>query len=295
MNKISIIKRFYVYQKMRFPMIIISLSLLPAILSSGAVVGSNISLIQTFIALLISILYLLHIRILDDRRDFDHDSLYHKSRPVQKGIITNKELRNVDLIILPSLIVLGASFGILGFLLIVTMLFYSFLAEKNFFVEKTLKKHFLTYNFVNTIQTFLLQLVIYIVFSGFIPLTGLVIFHFLFTCLGTIIFEFVRKVKMPKEIGVGKDTYTWYFGFKKAMIVYVLLAFINLFLFFLVVGLTSSNLIWLLFSIVALLIIVGTSYMHISKRDYRTEQLVHISFGAIYAFCNLAIYFSKLY
>lgn len=295
MNKKSIITRFYLYQKSRFPILIIGLSLLPAILSSGAVVSNTISALQVYASLAISLLYLLHIRILDDRRDFNHDSLYHRSRPVQKGIITNKELWKIDLIIIPILILLAASFGILPLFIITIMLFYSFLAEKNFFIEKVLKKHFFIYNFINTIQTFILQLFVYIIFVGTIPLTLLVALHYMFTCVGTTIFEFVRKVKIPGEDGAGKDTYTWHLGFKKALVVYVFLVLIDLILFLRIISSISNNAsIWLLFCTIALTIIVGLSYIHISKKGHATERFAQMTFVLIYAASNLIIYFSKL-
>lgn len=296
MKKKSIFTKFYYYQKSRFPILIIGLSLIPAILSSGAIVSGTISTFQVVAALVISLLYILHIRILDDRRDFKHDSLYHKERPVQKGIITNHDLLKIDIVVLPTLILLTAFFGVFALLLIFIMLIYSFLAERSFFIEMSLKKNFFIYNLVNTIQTFILQLLVYTIFAGTIPFTTLLITHYAFTCIGTIIFEFVRKVKLPKEDGSGRDTYTWYLGFQKAILVYITLAFINLFLFLRIMQIVNNHgVFWLLFSVSGFIIIALISYLHLRKRDHLTEILLQMSFIVIYALCNLVIYFSRIY
>ena len=296
MKKKSIITRFYYYQKSRFPILIIGLSLIPAVLSSGVIVSNTIPAFQVVAALAISLLYLLHIRILDDRRDFKHDSLYHKERPVQKGIITNHDLLKIGIVVLPTLILLTAFFGVFALLLIFIMLIYSFFAEKSFFIEKPLKKNFFIYNLVNTIQTFILQLLVYTIFAGTIPFTTLLLTHYSFTCIGTIIFEFVRKVRLPREDGAGRDTYSWYLGFQKAILIYLTLAFINLFLFLIIMQIINNHdAIWLLFSVIGFIIIALISYLHLRKRNRLTEILLQMSFIVIYALCNLVIYFSRIY
>jgi hypothetical protein len=245
-------------------------------------------------ALLISLLYLLHIRILDDRRDFKHDSLYHRERPVQKGIITLKELWKIDAVIIPVLVLGAIYYGTLASLIMISMISYSFLAEKNFFLDNAFKKHFLIYNFVNTIQTFILQLFVYTIFTGTIPITILLITHYAFTCTGTIIFEFVRKVKLPKEDGAGRDTYTWHLGFQRSIIAYVFLAFTDFVLFFKIMTTISNHrVLWLPFSLFFSFVILFLSYLHLKKRTRLTEVLLQMSFLLTYTMCNLLIFFSK--
>ena len=79
--------RFYVYQRERFPLVALVPSLIPAVLSSGVVVLSHPTLLQGAIALLGSVLYLLHIRIIDEHRDFTHDNEHHAKRPTQAVVI----------------------------------------------------------------------------------------------------------------------------------------------------------------------------------------------------------------
>jgi hypothetical protein len=59
-------KNFYIYQKERFPIVVLGFSFLPAILSSGVVVAPQAEFKFVLIALLVSIAYLLHVRIIDE-------------------------------------------------------------------------------------------------------------------------------------------------------------------------------------------------------------------------------------
>ena len=180
------------YQKKRFPIFILLLSLIPATLSSYAVSSNNFNLSLAMGALLISILYLLHIRLIDERRDFLHDSKYHKDRPIQRGIISNSELKVVDFVATLLVILLTVLINIHALPFLITLLVYSYFAEKEFFLKK-MRQYFILYNSLNIVQMFLLQILIYNVISAHIQLNQLIIFHFIFTCLGTIIFEFLRK------------------------------------------------------------------------------------------------------
>ena len=95
--------RFYSYQNHRFPIIILAISLFPAILSSAAIMSLTVDMTKVFLSLLASILYLLHIRIIDEHRDFHHDNTHHSYRPIQIGIISKRELSFIDFVSIFSL------------------------------------------------------------------------------------------------------------------------------------------------------------------------------------------------
>lgn len=292
----SITRKFYSYQKHRFPVFILILSLFPAILSSAAVVGVNISPGPIISALFLSILYLLHIRIGDEHRDFDHDTIHHKTRPIQRGQISRDELRKIDVTAITIFLFLSAFSGTLAFILGILMLTYSYLAEKEFFIGERLRKYFLLYNFINIIQMALLQVLIYVIFAEKIPLTYLVILHFIFTFIGTGIFEFLRKLMVPGTDGTGKDTYTWHLGFDNAILAYIILASLDLFFFFQIASSISPNKnLWIFISLILFMISVIFALMCRVKKTFMSSQLMQLSYMVIYSILNLAIYFLKFH
>lgn len=290
----TILGRFYLYQKLRFPVIILSLSLLPAILSTSAIVNKTPSLLQIIGGLIASILYLLHVRIIDEKRDFHHDSKYHKSRPLQTGIISIRELQIIDVYVVLIFIAIAMFAGIYTFLIGLLMLGYSFVASKEFFMGEKLRQHFFLYNIINTNQSFIMQLFAYSFFAGFIPFTTLVVLHFIFTCIGTIIFEFVRKIKIPGMDGVGKDTYTWYLGFNNAIVIYIIFVILSIIFFHrIMTTITGQSTFWLLISTILFCFTLLFAFMHLIKKTNRTEQFMQLSFVIVYAIFNLIIFYTK--
>ncbi len=293
---IKSIKRFYFYQNERFPLIVLIISLLPAILSSGAVVSLNLTIFRVLISLIFSIAYLFHIRVIDEHRDYGHDTKHHIERPIQTGLMSNQELKKADLFAIAIIIIVAFVSGIYSIVLAILMLLYSYLAGKEFFLDEKIRRHFFVYNAINFIQMLFLQIFIYSIFAGQFLFNNLIFSHFLFTATGSLIFEFLRKVKIPGSDGTGKDTYTFYLGFKNAIITYFFLALINTLLFFRVVNLISAHsFIWLIFSIFSITIISISIINHWEKRTKITDQLLQGNFLLFYAIFNIIIYFIKIY
>jgi len=292
---LKISSRFYAYQKDRFPLIILAISLFPAILSSGAIMSYHPTFLQMGYALIASITYLLHIRIIDEHRDFDHDNVHHSTRPLQIGLISKDELRYVDILAVSIFIFTAINIGYLALAVAIIMLGYSYLAEKEFFIGEKIRRYFFGYNAVNLVQMLLMQVFVYTVFANPFPFNKLIIFHFLFTSIGTIIFEFVRKLKIPGDDGSGKDTYTWYLGFNRSISIYQALLFLNATLFFLVATTISTHTIILLFFAFGLAILTVPSILiHKRKKTHLTDQIMQLSFLLLYGVFNIAIYFLKI-
>lgn len=291
---IILLKKFYSYQKLRFPLFILIVSLFPVTLSSVAVLGAKNSLPPFISALFISIFYLLHIRIGDEHRDFEHDNLHHKNRPIQKGLISLNDLNQVDVFAIAIFILLLVFFGFSAFVFGLLMLAFTYVAKKEFFLAEKLRSYFFLYNFINLIQTALLQILIYIIFAGKLPLTYLVAVHFAFTFIGTLIFEFIRKINIPGTDGTGKDTYSWYLGFDRTIFVYTTAAFLDLLLFFQIVTSFSANkVLWLFLSFVLFAVLLVFALLNRNRKTLQFNQLMQLSFILTYSVLNLAIYFLK--
>jgi hypothetical protein len=292
MKKIlSIIKKFYKYQKERFPIIVLGLSFLPAVLSSAVVVGTKVSLEFILLALIASLAYLLHVRIIDEFRDYEHDLIHHKDRPLSLGNITLVDLQVVDWPVIFTLIALAVYSSSQAVFIVVAMLLYSFLASKEFFLGLKLRKHFYLYNAVNLVQMLLLQVLVYTLADESFSFTGLVAVHFLFTATGTVIFEFLRKVKSPGQDGTGKDTYTWFLGLKNALLAYSFLATLNI-IFYIKIMILTDNMSTAI-GLVSVVLILGTTgalLIHKSYKEERTNQLMQLSFMVMYGTFNFLIF-----
>jgi 4-hydroxybenzoate polyprenyltransferase len=288
----TISKRLYSYQKQRFPVAILALSLLPAALSSGAVVSSSATALQTLFVVIASIAYLFHIRVIDEHRDFCHDNEHHPDRPVQSGVISKDELWYVDCIAIALLLYIAITAGFSSLVIAAGMLGYAYIAGKEFFVGEKIRKHFFLYNGVNLVQMLLMQVFVYAVFADPIPRTMLVLSHFLFTATGTLVFEFVRKLKIPGDDGTGKDTYTSYLGFNGAMSSYMFLTLTNIALFFWVATHLSQRFSMLLVLALIALFTIGSSIcIHWLKKTRLTDHLMQLSFVSAYGAFNLIIFF----
>ncbi|MGH2506210.1 MAG: UbiA family prenyltransferase [Ktedonobacteraceae bacterium] len=275
---------------------VLVLSLLPAILSSGAVISDYPSIVASFAATLAAVLYLLHIRIVDEHRDFAHDTEHHITRPIQRGLISKKELRRISIVSVIIFLGIAISFGIYPLLFSLIMLAYSYLAGKEFFIGEKIRQYFFFYNSVNLIQMLLLQLFVYSIFAGAIPLTILLATHFLFTTVGSVIFEFVRKLKIPGQDGTGRDTYTWYLGFNNSLIIYIFLLAINTLLCLRIITLVSPNSIfWLQFCFCLGIIAVAIAVAHQVIRTRYSDRLMQLSFLFTYGVFNIIIYFIKIH
>jgi hypothetical protein len=289
---LAISRKFYSYQKERFPIAVLGLSLLPAALSSAVVVSVHPSVARVGMVIAASLAYLLHIRIIDEHRDYRHDNIHHADRPVQAGIISKGELQIIDFIAASVLVAIAAVAGPTALAVVGAMLAYSYLAGVEFFVGEKIRRHFFTYNIANLLQMLLMQIFVYSVFANTIPLTFLVAMHFLFTTVGTIVFEFVRKIKMPGDDGTGRDTYTWYLGFNRALVIFIFLALVDTALFFKLASLLSSHVIGLLISAVCAAILVCLAVAgHWLTKTRQTDQLMQLSFLVVYGAFNLALYF----
>ena len=285
-------RNFYLYQKSRFPIVVLGLSFLPAILSSSAVVAEQVEIKSVVIALIVSLAYLLHVRIIDEIRDYKHDLKHHSDRPISSGIISLKELKVIDW--LTIVLVLGASLyaNDKTLLIAIAALFYSYFARRDFFWGSQFKKkHFYLYNTVNLVQMLLLQILVYAIASSSLSFGTLVTTHFLFTTTGTIIFEFLRKVKSPGQDGTGQDTYTWFLGQDNALMVYTAFATLNILLFVETMFLIQSTArYWIPITIVLTVGTFGALLIHGKQKKKETNQLMQLSFMAMYGIFNVLIF-----
>jgi 4-hydroxybenzoate polyprenyltransferase len=285
----ALARNFWHYQSKRFPVILLALVLLPAVLSSGAVVLSSAPPGFVLLALVASVAFMLHLRILDDFRDSAHDGRHHPERPLVAGAISRRELAVIDRIAVLALVGSSLLANLQAAAIAVFMLGFAFLAGRDFFAGDRLRRHFFAYNALNMVHMGFLQVLVYHLASGDVRATPLVVLHFLFTATGSVIVEVLRKVKPPGEDGTGRDTYTWHLGFPGALQVYTALLGLNV-LFFLALarGLSVAHGSAIAAAAGALALL---SIFHNCRRRTRlSNQLMQLGFLLAYGGLNIALY-----
>ena len=290
--KSNILTKLYKYQKKRFPLVVLSFTTISVVLSSAIVISENVSRAVIINSFLATLLYLFHIRIIDEIRDYNHDSKFHKNRPIQKGIITLKELKLANTFGMLIFFIIAFFYGKDTIALSFILLSYSFLALKDFFLNEKIRKKFFLYNSINIIQMLILQLFLYSFFTNNFTFNIIIILHLMFVFINFVIIEVMRKIKIPKKESIGKDTYSWHFGFRKSLFVYWIIILINAVIFYYISKvLNIINSYWYcLSSAILLLLFFSILYFHKSKKG---EGLFQLATLIMYLGFNFIIYFSK--
>ena len=211
----SFLLRLIEYINERFP-------IFPAILfsllfsSSGVLYTAKSFQLFTVIAFsTVIFLFLFRIRLFDEIKDYKFDSIHYSHRPVQRGLISLKEIKLLISIIIILEIILQIFLGKLALTIYLFLFFYHFLMYKNFFINKFEKKSFFLY--ILSHQLIFLFYAYYIISLTkkilYIPSfndTGI----FLALFLPAYIYEIGRKCKhrISDEGKFSDDTYIYRWG-----------------------------------------------------------------------------------
>ena len=222
--------RWWIYQKERFPLaahtpIIGAFSLAAVGYSVLARSSANsVGMRPLFVAFVCSFLFFLQLRLADEFKDFEEDSLYRPYRPVPRGLVTLRELAIVwaGSVVLQLAIIMWFSIRLLPLLTFVW--FYLLLMSKEFFVRTWLKRHEIIYMVSHMIimpLIFLFASACDWIPAGFTrlpqPLTWMILVNFF---VG-IVLEIGRKIRAPADEEHGVETYSLLWGRETATVVWV--------------------------------------------------------------------------
>ncbi|MDP2708534.1 MAG: hypothetical protein Q8O93_00565 [bacterium] len=262
------------------------------LLSSAAILYYRATLIQMAIVFLATLAYLFHIRVMDEERDFKHDSKHHKCRPIQQGVILIDELKKINIFGLIIFIAAALVYGKSSILIATIALSYTFLASRDFFLGEKIRRKFFIYNAINMIQMVLLQLFIYAAFTRSLEVNQAMWLHLFFVIVNSIIMEVVRKIKIKSEESTGQDTYSGRIGFSKSLIMYLLLVIFDYLIFiWLLYSLTHAIRIYFLISLPIIIFSVISIAVHYRIRMKKSENALLLSAVVFYVVLNLIIYF----
>lgn len=228
-NSASLLKRLYLYQKERFPLI--GHGVLVASFSFSAIAYSRICRgaegfvnWQTYLTgIFITITLFMLVRIFDEFKDAADDAMYRKHLPVPRGLIRFSELKTIGIIIVLLQVAVNLLFFPKMMIIYIIIIAYLSLMGKEFFVVEWLKKHQFWYI---TSHMFIIPLIdIYAsgldwLIEGVDAPKGL-LFFFAVSYMNGIVLEIGRKIRTPEKEATGVLTYTSMLGITKAVTLWI--------------------------------------------------------------------------
>ena len=215
-NNKSFLKRFYIYQKERFP--ILGHGMLVASFSFSAIAYSRICrgvegfvpwhIYLTGIFTTITLFFL--VRVFDEFKDAEDDAKYRKELPVPRGLVSLKELAIAGVIV--AMLQIGINLLLFPKMLLIYFIVIAYLSlmGKEFFIAEWLKKNQFWYV---TSHMFIIPLIdIYAsgldwLLAGVDAPKGLA-FFFGVSYMNGIVLEVGRKIRIPENEKEGVLTYS---------------------------------------------------------------------------------------
>ncbi|MET7259002.1 UbiA family prenyltransferase [Dyadobacter fermentans] len=224
-NSAPFFRRFYIYQKERFPLL--GHGLLVAAFSFSAISYSRICRgaegfvdAKTFaVGVFTTISLFLLVRIFDEFKDAEDDARFRKELPVPRGLVTFRELALTGILVAIAQILVNLIFFPKMLWIYAAVVGYLSLMGKEFFVAEWLKKHQFWYV---TSHMFIIPLIdIYAsgldwLLAGVKAPEGL-FFFFAVSYMNGIVLEVGRKIRAPEQESEGVVTYTSLLGIPKAI------------------------------------------------------------------------------
>jgi 4-hydroxybenzoate polyprenyltransferase len=239
-NNSSFVKRFYIYQKERFPLLghgalITSFSF--SAISYSRICRGAVGFVswQTFlVGIFTTISLFLLVRIADEFKDAEDDAAYRPHLPLPRGLLSFRELKitaagiillqiGINLIFFPKMLIL--------YFFVIT---YLALMSKEFFVAAWLKKHQFWYvashmfiiPFIDMYASGLDWLQ-----EGIAPPAGLM-FFFAVSYMNGMVIEVGRKIRIQEKETTGVLTYSSMLGTNRSTVLWIIVLFATLCLSF---------------------------------------------------------------
>jgi len=285
MEKQSFIRRFYIYQKERFPFlahgILISIFTFSAISYSRICRGAenfidlDIYLLTAFST--VTLFFLL--RLSDEFKDREYDAQHRPHLAVPRGVISFSELRIigavtfaiqliVNILYLPQM--LGLYAGVIVFLI---------LMFKEFFVGEWLNKHIILYV---VSHMFIIPLIDIFASGADWLLAGAdapmgLLFFFVVSFMNGIVLEFGRKIKATEN--EEHNTYTTRYGVQKATWIFIISLFITLIFSILAAWFAGYGITGALVLVVVFVVCAIPAFMFLKNQTVKISKTIELASG----------------
>ena len=228
-NERSFFSRFIEYQKERFPFLGHGPLIIVFTFSAASYsrvcrgVGGFISVGEFIIGAITAISFFLLLRLFDEFKDAEEDARYRPYRPVPRGLVSLRELRNLGVTVALAIALVNGIVMPRTLIGIALVLIYMWLMSKEFFVRDWLKRHPVVYMLSHMVIMPLIDF--YTTGLDWLnasapPPDGLE-FFLLVTFLNGIVIEIGRKIRAPKDEEEGVETYSALYGPKRAAAIWL--------------------------------------------------------------------------
>ncbi len=224
------LKRFYIYQKERFPLLIYSI--LIGTFSFSALAYSCVCRGATFVNLptyllgfFMAISLFLLLRIADEHKDYADDMRFRQDLPVPRGVISLRELAYIAAFLIILQIALQVVFYPKMLWLYGFVMSYMYLMFKEFFIADWLKKHQFWYVASHTAIVPVVDIYVSGLdwFLGETAMSKGLWFFFLVSYCNSLVLEIGRKIRTPAQESEGVQTYTAMLGINNAVFLWLLM------------------------------------------------------------------------
>ncbi len=220
--------RWYIYQKERFPIGMYSLMI--AAFSTSAVGyasilrGGHIRICSLIVSFVTSFTIMALLRIADEHKDFEEDSLYRPYRPVPRGLVKLSELRNIGITFLIIELVLALFLNYTLVFPLTLAWIYLLLMRMEFFCGTWLRARPVVYMLTHMLIMPILDF--YAAACDFAPehrwdLALKVLWFISSSFFSGIVIEVGRKMRAPEDEEHGVQTYSKIWGRKMSTIVWL--------------------------------------------------------------------------
>lgn len=296
----SFIKKWYTYQKERFPILTFGIYVLSIVIAVFSYTNSKVTRTVDYMIILpmflVTFLQFLMTRIVDEFKDYEEDCKYRPYRPVPRGLIKLKELKVLFIIcvILQFFITIIFAKGWISIISLGIMWIFFAIMSKGFFIKKILDKHILLEVTLDEIMmplmiAFLITFTPYINKNNPISMNISNIFNaktlLIMSYIVSWIVEVARKIRSKEQEEKGVKTYTAVLGITKATVLLTVLETFLAIMQYLILGNKYTVIIVLLY-----IIIVITNILFVMKKSKKYAKGVELS-ANIYI---LIVYWSML-
>ena len=283
-DKRHILARLWRYQSERAPLVVIVT--MAALITGVLYHFAETSVVRYLASIIIVVLYLIQIRVSDEKKDFDHDNKFYKTRPVQRGLVTLDELYRVGQFAMAAQLLIYASFLDLRiFVLGLLSQGYAFLTRREFYIRKWLRKHLLTYNLLHQVQLIVLFFaVINIIQPTKLSYTQLL----LFTLINIAIVELARKT-LPASEDAAKDSYSARLGYKGVAVALTVFSILAAAFSAYSISQHPRNPIFMVLPIIALIPIANYAYHYAIDPSKPNQKGLEYSAILMFVVCMLSV------
>lgn len=233
------------YFKERFPIGPLALYSGLTIFGIANKIQTQVNYFNVFALFFIYLGFLLHLRILDEFKDYNYDSIHHQGRPVQRGFVSLTFLKYIGVANFFFMVALG--FFISPLLIFAIFLFamsYTYLMFNEFFIKKFHEKSAFLYLISH-------QIIFLPLFYFFFSVLNKGLFKlndqssvalFIFSILPIVIIEIGRKMnhRIDHRGKKTNDTYAYVWGERTSICIFALFIIIEGVLSFFIIGFLKS-------------------------------------------------------